>query len=206
MMARLTGKPCLVVGGGPIAERKIRSLLNAEALVMVVTQTSTEQIKQWAKEGLITLFHRSFQSSDVQGAVLVIAATNVAAVNLQVFESIHSNQWINIVDRPDLCTFIVPAVVERGDLILTVSTSGQSPMFAKKMKKKLDAWIGEEYGEYLEFLGAARKKILNLNLDPSKKAEFLSHLLDDCFLEQTKEGKLEERDQLLSDLLKKFDR
>jgi precorrin-2 dehydrogenase / sirohydrochlorin ferrochelatase len=206
MMARLTGKPCLVVGGGPIAERKIRSLLNAEALVMVITQTSTEQIKQWAKEGLITLFHRSFQSSDVQGAVLVIAATNVAAVNLQVFESIHSNQWINIVDRPDLCTFIVPAVVERGDLVLTVSTSGQSPMFAKKMKKKLDAWIGEEYGEYLEFLGEARKKILNLNLDPSKKAEFLSHLLDDCFLEQTKEGKLEERDQLLSDLLKKFDR
>jgi precorrin-2 dehydrogenase / sirohydrochlorin ferrochelatase len=206
MMVRLTGKPCLVVGGGPIAERKIRSLLNAEALVMVVTQTSTEQIKQWAKEGLITLFHRSFQSSDVQGVALVIAATDVSAVNLQVFESIQSTQWINIVDRPDLCTFIVPAVVERGDLILTVSTSGQSPMFAKKMKKKLDAWIGEEYGDYLEFLGAARKKILNLNLDPSTKAEFLTHLLDDCFFEQTKEGKSEERDQFLSDLLKKFDR
>jgi precorrin-2 dehydrogenase / sirohydrochlorin ferrochelatase len=202
MMVRMAGKQCLVVGGGPIAERKIRSLLSAKAIVKVVTQTSTDQIEQWAREGLITLIHRSFQSPDVDGASLVIAATNVSTVNLQVYHSIQPHQWINIVDRPDLCTFIVPALVERGDLILTVSTSGQSPSFAKKMKTKLDAWLSDEYGEYLEFLGMARKKILSLELDPVGKAEIMARLVDDRFFEQVKTG---EWDQVLTELLQELD-
>lgn len=193
MMANLTRKRCVVVGGGTVAERKIKSLIRACAEVIVISPRFTDQIKKWQEEGFISLFHRPFKKEDLEGAVLVIAATNQASVNYQVYEAIQPNQWINIVDRPDLCSFIVPALVERGDIQIAVSTGGQNPGLTKKLKKQIAEWLGPEYEEYVRFLGQMRNVVLSLPLPQKRKEALLQELLDDRFLEWTREGKMEWR-------------
>lgn len=194
MMVNLIQKRCLVVGGGQVAERKIRSLLDAGADVTVVAPSCTEQIEAWSAEGQIHLWRRPFEQKDVVHAVLVIAATSEPDVNLAVYQACQPHQWINIVDRPDLCSFAVPAVVERGDMQIAISTGGNNPGLAKKLRRQLEEWIGPEYGAYTQFLGEMRQRVLRLNLPESQKRTILAELLDDRFLLWTRSGEFERRD------------
>jgi precorrin-2 dehydrogenase/sirohydrochlorin ferrochelatase len=201
MMANLKGKRCLVVGGGKVAERKIRGLLNTGALIGVVSPDCTPTIREWAEQGAITLHLRRFAPDDARGAAIVIAATDDPAVNLAVYYACEPWQWINIVDRPDLCTFTVPSVVERGSLQIAVSTGGSNPGLAKKLRRQLEAWIGPEYAEYAAFLGDMRTKVLALKWDERRKRTLLEQLLDDRFLHLTREGRRDERDREAESLL-----
>lgn len=194
-MLKLTGKRCVVVGGGQVAERKIRSLLNAEGAVLVVSPDCTEHIKQWVQQGKIEWRAREFCSIDIQEASLVIAATDNPAVNRLVYESISPNQWINIVDQPELSTFIVPSVIQRGNLQISISTGGDNPGLAKKLKNEWEKAIGPEYEEYVDFLGKMRREIIQLKLPPKVQRALLSNLLDPCYLDWTREGRIEERDR-----------
>ncbi|MED4584725.1 bifunctional precorrin-2 dehydrogenase/sirohydrochlorin ferrochelatase [Brevibacillus choshinensis] len=205
MMVNLQQKRCLVVGGGQVAERKIRSLLEAGAEVSVVAPSCTEQIKDWSQEGKLSLQQRSFEQADVVHAVLIIAATSEPEVNLAVYEVCQPYQWINIVDRPELCTFTVPAVVERGDMQIAISTGGQNPGLAKKLRRQLEEWVGPEYGAYTEFLGEMRQRILGLKLGEREKRAILAELLDDRFLLWTSSGEFERRDQEAEKLLQRSD-
>ncbi len=195
MMANLSGKRCLVVGGGKVAERKIGALIDTGAELIVVSPGATGRIKEWAQSGKVDLQLRPFRPEDVTGATLLIAATDDPAVNLAVHQAMEPWQWINIVDRPDLCTFFVPSTLQRGSLQIAVSTGGQNPGLAKKLRRQLEEWIGEEYDEYISFLGEMRALILNLPLDEQRKRELLQKLLDDRFLQWTLEGKIEERNR-----------
>lgn len=206
MMVNLHHKRCLVVGGGQVAERKIRPLLEAGAEVSVVTPSCTPQIAAWAQVGQIRLLRRDFVPADVEHAALIIAATGEPAVNLAVYEACQPHQWINMVDRPDLCTFTVPAVVERGDLQIAISTGGNNPGLAKKLRSQLEGWIGPEYVAYTQFLGALRQRILSLKLGEQEKREALAELLDDRFLLWTRSGELERRDQAAERLLQRANR
>ncbi|MDF2681288.1 MAG: precorrin-2 dehydrogenase/ferrochelatase [Brevibacillus sp.] len=205
MMVNLQQKRCLVVGGGQVAERKIRSLLEAGADVSVVAPSCTEQIKAWSQEGQISFQQRPFEQADVVHAVLIIAATSEPDVNLAVYEACQPHQWINIVDRPDLCTFTVPAVVERGDLQIAISTGGQNPGLAKKLRRQLEEWVGPEYGAYTQFLGEMRQRILGMNLGEREKRVILTELLDDRFLLWTRSGEFERRNQEAEKLLQRGD-
>lgn len=195
MMVNLHGKRCLVVGGGRVAERKIGSLLASGADVMVVSPACTDQVAAWASTGQITLVARTFVPEDVREAVIIVAAANDPAVNLSVHQACLPHQWVNIADRPDLCTFTVPSVVERGDLQIAISTGGHNPGLAKKLRRQLEEWIGPEYEDYTRFLGELRRRVLALSLDEQDKRTILAELLDDRFLHWTKTGETAKRDQ-----------
>ncbi|MGN7470851.1 precorrin-2 dehydrogenase/sirohydrochlorin ferrochelatase family protein [Brevibacillus sp. SAFN-007a] len=198
MMVNLEQKHCVVVGGGQVAERKIASLLAAGAAVSVVSPSCTEAMREWEQAGKLTLRLRPFVPDDVADAVLVIAATSDPAVNLAVYEACRQAgcQWINVVDRPDLCSFTVPSVVERGDVTVAISTGGNNPGLAKKLRRQLEAWIGPEYEDYTLFLGKMRRRVLALDeLRPADKRAILAELLDDRFLHWTRSGESERRDR-----------
>jgi precorrin-2 dehydrogenase/sirohydrochlorin ferrochelatase len=195
MMANLRGKRCLVVGGGQVAERKIRGLLPTGAEIAVVSPDCTAAIRSWAEEGMIVLQARRFSPEDVKGAAIVIAATDDSAVNLAVCEACESWQWINVVDHPDLCSFHVPSVVERGSVQIAISTGGTNPGLAKKLRRQLEEWIGPEYADYAVFLGEMRSRVLALKCDERRKRIMLERLLDDRFLQLTREGQRDVRDR-----------
>jgi len=151
-------KPCLVVGAGQIATNKAEQLLKYGAKLTVVAPEASEQIRQWAAQGLLTYLPRAFLPDDLDGQTLVVGSTNAPSVNTQVFEeATRRGVMANIVDVPELCNFIYGAVVQRGDLQIAISTSGQSPVFAAQLRQQLELQFGEEYAAYLEILGEARR-------------------------------------------------
>src|SRR5262245_39173874 len=120
----LQTRPCLVIGGGQVAERKVESLLQANAQVTVIGPTCTSQLQAWAANGTITLYQRSYCSGDLQGFSVVFAATNDKALHEQIaIEARKAGVLLNVVDHPALCSFIVPAIVSQGDLTLAISTA-----------------------------------------------------------------------------------
>ncbi len=185
----LTGRACLVVGGGEVAARKAESLLEAGALVTVISPDGLPAFERWAEEGLIEWRREKFSpGQDVSAYTLVVAATNHAEVNLTVYEAVkRSNGWINIVDRPDLCNFIVPSTIRRGKLVISVSTSGASPGLASKIKQKIDQEYGPEYEGYVNFLAEMRHRILHEVNDPKRRRAIFRQLLVDDFLTATDE-------------------
>lgn len=200
-MLQLENKNCVVVGGGKVATRKIASLLYTKANVTVISPEITTEISKWAVEGLINVQKRYFDEQDVEGANLVIAATNSSAINLLVYHAINSNQLINIVDQPELCNFIVPTVLKRGKLTIAISTSGSSPSLAQKIKTDLLEIYDEAYENYLLFLEESRKQIkLTIN-DNNFRYLLYKDLLDPIYLSLTREGKLEERNQHFANYL-----
>jgi precorrin-2 dehydrogenase / sirohydrochlorin ferrochelatase len=156
----LAQRRCLVVGGGTVAERKAQGLLEAKARVVVVSPSLTEALRMWAANGVLSHLPRSFHDADVEGCALVIAATDRGDVNAHVAATARRRGiWVNVVDTPDACDFIAPAVVRRGALQIAISTGGKSPMLAKRLREGLETLIGPEYGELADVLGAMRAAV-----------------------------------------------
>lgn len=206
MYVNLTDKRCLVVGAGKVAERKIASLIKAAARVTVVSPTSTPGIQKWSDEGSVTLHLRTFSPEDVHKMTIIIAATDDPAVNLAVHQACQPHQWVNIADRPDLCSFFVPATVERGDLQVAISTGGANPGLAKKLRRQAEEWMGPEYESYTQFLGEMRQQVLSLGLEEGEKRIILRELLDDRFFQWTQNGEIERRDREAKELLHRLPR
>lgn len=205
IMLNLTGKRVVVIGGGAVAARKIEKLLEANAEITVVSPELHEKIIPAFKDNLLTWKQKHFEPADLSDAFLIIAATNQAAVNLYVYESTTNQQLINIVDRPDLSTFIVPASIRRGKLTLAVSTSGAMPGLSRKVKQELAAQYDETYEDYLNFLEQSRQRVLKEIADPNKRRIILKNLLQPEFLEWTQQARYAERDEVFLELLKKGD-
>jgi precorrin-2 dehydrogenase / sirohydrochlorin ferrochelatase len=158
----IKSKLCLVIGGGEVAFRKIKSLLECQAKVTVVSPQFHPEILKLAKAKQIKIIKRKYQTSDLQKVFLVIGATNDNKVNQQIAEEAKKRQiLVNIVDVPNLCNFQVPASIRRGMLMITVSTNGKSPALTKYLKKQLEEQFGPEYTEYLDLLGKWRKKLIH---------------------------------------------
>jgi precorrin-2 dehydrogenase/sirohydrochlorin ferrochelatase len=153
----LHGKGCLVVGGGVIADGKLDALLAAGARVTVVSPVVLPRIAAFAAENRITLHRRPYRSSDIEGAFLVIAATDDRAANAEVAKDARAaGVLVNAVDDIPNCDFFAVALVRRGDLQLAISTNGRSPAFARWMREQLDATLPHEYGDLLAVLGEVR--------------------------------------------------
>ena len=156
----LTGKRVVVVGGGEVAERKIESLLGTEASIKVVSPEVTTRILMLAKQRRIELYRRPYQSGDCSGATLVLTATDDEDTNRSVFEEARkTGALVNSADRPELCDFLMPAVVRRGDIAIAISTSGTSPGLAARLRQKIGHLIGPEYGRLAQLLSEARPQI-----------------------------------------------
>lgn len=154
----LRGRDCLVVGAGNVAARKARSLLEAGARVTVVGERPAAALRALARRGVV-LRERRFRASDVGRQALVVAATDERPVNGRVSEACRRrNVPVNVVDDPVLCTFIVPAVLRRGDVTVAVSTGGKSPAAARLVKERIAEAVGEEYAALVDLLGAERER------------------------------------------------
>lgn len=203
IMLNLSGKRVIVIGGGVVAARKIGTLLEAGADVTVLSPDLHEKMADMLHNKQLIWKQKYFEPADLEGAFLIIAATNDTAVNVQVYKSIHPQQLINVVDRPDLSNFIVPASFRRGQLTLAVSTSGAMPGLSRKIKQELATQYDEIYEEYLIFLEQSRQKVIQEMADIYKRRQILNSLLQPEFLELTQQALYKERELLFLELLKK---
>ena len=156
---RLTGRKCLVVGGGAVAERKVAALLEAGAAVCVVSPEVTPQLAMWAAEGRLRHEAKEFFQNAVAGCFLVFCATNLPQVNqLAATAAKEAGALVNVADAPALCDFTLPARLVRGNFSITVSTGGESPALARKLRNELNERYGTEYGVYLDVIGKIRRE------------------------------------------------
>jgi precorrin-2 dehydrogenase/sirohydrochlorin ferrochelatase len=198
----IKNRRCLVVGGGAVGTRKVNTLLKCGAGVTVVSPAPTAQLKKLAAEGSISLRERAYQSADLKDMFLVMGATDDDKLNRQISQDAeHIGILCNIADRPEACNFILPSVVQRGDLVITISTSGQSPALAKRLRRKLEAQFGEEYSDFLHLMGAIRKKLLSQAHEPEAHKALFNQLVDSDLIELLRTGQKKELDLLLHKFL-----
>ena len=198
----IQNRNCLVVGGGSVGTRKVMMLLTCGANVTVVSLAATKKLQELSKNGMIKLKERPFQTADLDDRFLVIGATDNQELNRQIHaEAERRGLLCNIADRPEACNFILPSVVNRGDLIIAISTSGKSPAFAKKMRKHLEKEFGNEYAEFLNLMGAIRKKLLSEDHEPEAHKHLFEELIERDLVQILKEGKTENINSLLFEVL-----
>jgi precorrin-2 dehydrogenase / sirohydrochlorin ferrochelatase len=177
MFVKLEGKRCLVVGAGKVGEPKIGGLIETGARVHVVALEASESVHRWANAGEITLEMRAFASPDLNETFLAVVATASRALNESIYrEAQRRGILCNVVDVPEHCDFYYPAVVRRGDLQIAISTSGQSPSLAQKLRQQLERQFGPGYARWVAELGETRKLLLASHLDPKRKSELLHSL------------------------------
>lgn len=177
MFLKLTGKQCLVVGAGKVGEPKIGGLIDTGARIHVVATAASGPVREWALAGKIDLELRPFSAGDLDGKFLAVVAT--ASKNLNEFiyrEAQRRGVLCNVVDVPEYCDFFYPAVVRRGDLQIAVSTAGQSPSLAQKIRQQLEKQFGPGYADWVEQLGETRRLILASDLDKETKWDLLHSL------------------------------
>jgi precorrin-2 dehydrogenase/sirohydrochlorin ferrochelatase len=198
----IKNRNCLVVGGGAVGTRKVNTLLACGARVTVVSPDPAQQLKKMAAEGSITLKERAYRTVDLEDMFLVIGATDDEMLNRQISEEAEQIGILcNIADRPEACNFILPSVVQRGDLVITISTSGQSPALAKRLRRKLEAQFGEEYADFLLLMGAIRKKLLSQAHEPEAHKALFNQLIDSDLIELLRTGQRKQLNLLLYKIL-----
>jgi precorrin-2 dehydrogenase/sirohydrochlorin ferrochelatase len=154
---RLKGRRCLVVGGGEIGLEKVEGLLACDADITLVAPEAGPELAALAAEGSIRWEPRTYQSTDLDGCLIAIAATNDTDVNISVFHDAEERAMlVNVVDVPPLCNFILPAIVRTGPLAVAISTAGASPALAKRMKHEIGEMFGEPYATLAVLLNDAR--------------------------------------------------
>ena len=198
----IQNRNCLVVGGGSVGTRKVITLLKCGANVTVVSPVISESLQALEKSTSLILKARSYRTADLEGMFLVIGATDNEPLNRQISSDAESRSTLcNIADRPAVCNFILPSIVQRADLVITISTSGKSPALAKKLRKTLESQFGEEYGDFLELLGAIRKKLLNQAHEPEVHKPLFEQLINSDLIAMIQEDKIRDIDALLFKIL-----
>jgi precorrin-2 dehydrogenase/sirohydrochlorin ferrochelatase len=200
----IKNRNCLIVGGGSVGTRKVKTLMECEARVTVVSPDPTPQLTQLASEGAVTLKKRAYQSDDLTGMFLVIGATDDEQLNRQISKDAEQAHILcNIADRPEVCNFVLPSIVRRGDLVITISTSGKSPALAKHLRQKLETQFGREYADFLLLMGAIRQKLLSQTHEPEEHKTLFNQLIDSDLIQLMQAGKTEEINTLLYKILGK---
>ena len=189
MMVDLTGRRCLVVGGGRVAERKVALLLDCGAAVEVVSPATTPKLAALASAGAIRLVRRAARSDDLAGAFLVFVATDDPEVNRAVAaEARETGGLVNVADAPEACSFLVPSAVRRGDLTIAISTGGGSPALAKRLRQRLEETIGPEYEAFLAALRELRARAREAVRDPSERQAIYRRALDSDLFDHAARG------------------
>jgi precorrin-2 dehydrogenase len=193
---------CLVVGGGQVGTRKVRTLLDCGARVTVVSPEVTDELSRLGTQGRIRIALRDYRTADLASAFLVIGATDDPELNRRVHQDAEAaHRLCNIADQPDLCNFVLPAVVTQGDLIVAVSTSGRSPAFARHFRRLLQDQFGPEYGRFLDLMGAIRRRLLAAEHAPEVHKPLFEKLIQNNLLEMIKNDDRSGIDALLAAVL-----
>ena len=180
---RIEGKMAVVVGGGEVALRKVEGLLAAGAKVRVIAPDLQPDLDALAQQGTVLLIRRGYRPGDLEGAVLAVAATSDPETNRRVaLEARERNLFLNVVDEPELCSFIVPSVIRREGLTVAISTSGLAPAVAKHLRQKLEEILVPEYGGFLRLLGTLRPRVREqLQLRAQRDAFWSEAMNSDAF-------------------------
>ena len=177
MFLKLTGRRVVVVGAGKVGEPKIGGLLETGARIRVIALEASPTVFEWAHAGKIELELRAYTRADLDGAFLAVVATASRSLNERIYQEAQSRGVLcNVVDVPDLCDFFYPAVVRRGDLQIAISTAGQSPSLAQKIRQQLEKQFGPGYATWVAELGETRKLILASDLAKERKLDLLHSL------------------------------
>jgi siroheme synthase-like protein len=177
LFLKLSGKVCVVVGGGRVADRKVRSILKCGARVHVICPQACKSISALHDTRKIKLTERGYKPADLQGATLVFAATNDVQTNLRVSQDARKKQIpVNVADSPDLCDFIVPAVVTQGSVIIAISTSGTLPMLARKLREEIERQLSKDLSRYAVKVGRLRKLLMERIGDRKKRQRILKEI------------------------------
>src|SRR5215469_3419154 len=203
MFIKLEGKQVLVVGAGKVGESKIEGLLETGARIRVVAREATPAVREWARNGKVELEVRPYFPADLDGAFLAVIATSSRTLNERIYHEAQQRRVLcNVVDVPDLCDFYYSSLVRRGDLQIAVSTAGQSPSLAQKIRHQLEKQFGPGYASWVAELGETRKLILASELDRERKLELLHSLVS----REAAEKALAEHQELTAELTTQGDR
>ena len=177
---KLTAKPCVVIGGGNVATRKISTLIDAGASVSVVSLSISSEIAGWIDTGAITSYRQGeYQASDLSGQLLVIAATPSSIVNQQVFDDAEQvGVLANVVDTPELCRFILPSIVDRSPLMIAISSGGAAPVLARMARQKLETLIPFGWSDLARFAGGLRSQVKSRLKSVDERRRFWEYLFE----------------------------
>ncbi len=190
-------KLCVVIGAGDVSYRKAKSLLEAGGNVKIISPDISESTKNL--DGNVELINREYKEGDLEGAFIAIAATDDADVNTKIAgEAEEKGVLLNIVDKPELCHFYVPSIVKRGNLVVSISTSGKFPALSKKLRKDLEKNFGTEYEKYLELLADARDKVISKHADLDKRKLVLKTIAELPIVELIEKGDIEQAKGLIN--------
>lgn len=174
----LKQRPCAVIGGGEVASRKVSLLLGAGAQVTIYAPILSESLRRWAAEGKVRHMAGEFRAEMLQGCALAIAATDDRSVNRQVSEAAKARGIpINVVDQPDLCTFIMPSIIDRSPVMIAVSTGGSSPVLARLIRARLESLIPTGYGRLAILVAKFRDKVKQRFTNPPRRRQFWEEVL-----------------------------
>ena len=187
----LDGRLGVVIGGGAVGERKVRTLLDAGAKVKVITPEATPRLKKLADDDAIELIERPYQRGDLKGAAVVIASTDERAVNQAIYEeALDEGVPVNVVDDPPHCTFIAPSIVRRGDLMIAISTGGTNPAMAVRIRERLEKEFGPEYETYLDLIKRLKAEVDQATTQQAR-ADAWYRVADSNVLDLVRAGKID---------------
>lgn len=198
IFTQIKQRPCLVVGGGSIAARKVALLHKAQAQITVVSPVLCEELQKQSEKQIIRHENRKFEDSDLETCVLVVAATNQQVVNERVSELAHQLRLpVNVVDNPDLCSFIMPSIIDRSPVVIAISTGGSSPVLARLIRTKLEGIIPAAYGRLATLVEGFRDKVKQAFPDVESRRNFWEKILAGSVAERVFSGHEDEARKLL---------
>jgi len=189
---KVNGKKCVVVGGGEVAAQKVGQLLECNASVIVVSPNLCPELGKLAMEGHIRWLPKRYEPFVLDGAFLTFACTDDQKVNRQIFAHCDERGILcNVVDVPELCHFYMPSILRRGDLVIAVSTSGNSPAFARRVRLFLESLIGDEFGSLVELLGELKDEMRSRLKTIEQRRRFIELVWESDVWRYLREGSLE---------------
>jgi uroporphyrin-III C-methyltransferase/precorrin-2 dehydrogenase/sirohydrochlorin ferrochelatase len=198
----LKSKRCVVIGGGAVAERKTANLLKAGADVILIAPTLTNSLTSWRDAGQLTHVDRLFDDPDLNGAHLVIAATSDAEVNRRIAELANDQRIpINVADQPELCSFIVPSIIDRSPVVAAISTGGASPVLARLIRSRIESIIPAGYGRLASLCSRFRQRVKETFSNPADRRIFWDQILEGGVAERIFSGHAEEANRLMEKAL-----
>ncbi|EKE04026.1 MAG: siroheme synthase [uncultured bacterium] len=205
IMINIADKKCIIVGGGNVASRKVKSLLEYGAKITVISNNLCSELEKLNNHGRIEWFARNYEAGDLGEASLVFAATNDSDVNRQVYQEARKKGIpVNIADMPELCDFIVPSKIEQGDLTIAISTNGNSPALAKKIRIELEEKYGPHYVQFLDLMGNIRNSGMQEIADPEKREALYKELVYSDVLSILEKGDIAQAEKEVYNIFEKY--
>ncbi len=181
----LKDKKAVIIGGGKVAERKVRLLINTGASVKLISPDITNNLRKLAEKGLLEHIKRNYRDGDLNDTFIVIAATSSTVLNTRIAR--EASHLVNVIDMPSEGNFIVPSVVKRGPLTIAISTEGASPAVSKAIRKEIEELYGKEFALYLKFVETIRKQAMKKIIDSREREKFLQSLASEDIFKSLRE-------------------